>query len=126
MNIINRYAKRWMTLKEIFIMMKNKILTSKQALERSYPYYEMNIENTRYTNELEQQIDEEWASANIKSWVYMCGDKVYAGKKRDLEQIGSVLRSIFSIEELKKKRKYEELEHLNYGKAKENPYFNVF
>ncbi len=106
--------------------MKNKVLTSKQAIKMPYPYYEMEITNTRYTEELERQIDENWASANIKSWVYMCGDKIYAGKKRDLSEIGKVLRSIFSIEELKKERKLAQIEELNYGKQAENPYFNVF
>ena len=67
--------------------MKNKILTSEQAVKMPYPYYEMEITDTRYTEELEHQIDENWASANIKSWVYMCGDKIYAGKKRDLSEI---------------------------------------
>ena len=56
----------------------------------------------------------------------MCGDKIYAGKKRDLSEIGKVLRSIFSIEELKKERKLAQIEELNYGKQAENPYFNVF
>ena len=107
-------------------MQKNKILTSEQAVKMSYPYYEMEITNTRYTEELERQIDENWASVNIKSWVYMCGDKIYAGKKRDLSEIGKVLRSIFSIEELKKERKLAQIEELNYGKQAENPYFNVF
>lgn len=106
--------------------MKNKILTSEQAVKMPYPYYEMEITDTRYTEELERQIDENWASANIKSWVYMCGDKIYAGKKRDLSELGKVLRSIFSIEELKKERKLAQIEELNYGKQAENPYFNVF
>ena len=106
--------------------MKNKLLNSAQALKVKYPYYVMNIENTRYTDQLEKEIDKKWASANLKTWCYMCGDKIYAGSKGDIGKIGSVLRSIFSIEELKKERKLAQIEELNYGKQAENPYFNVF
>jgi hypothetical protein len=106
--------------------MTNKILTSQQAVDQHYPYYEMKIDDTRYTDELSKEIDEDWASANIKSWVYMCGDNIYAGKKRDLLEVAKVLRSIFSIEELKKERKLSQIEELNYGKQADNPYFNVF
>ena len=106
--------------------MTNKILTSQQAVDQHYPYYEMKIDDTRYTDELSKEIDEDWASANIKSWVYMCGDNIYAGKKRDLLEVAKGLRSIFSIEELKKERKLSQIEELNYGKQADNPYFNVF
>ena len=106
--------------------MKNKILTSEQAIKMPYPYYEMEILDSRYTEKLEQQIDEQWASANIKSWCYICGDKIYAGTRRDLEKIGSLMRSVFSIEELKKDREKPVYETLNYSMAKENPYFKVF
>jgi hypothetical protein len=106
--------------------MKNKLLNSAQALKVKYPYYVMNIENTRYTDQLEKEIDKKWASANLKTWCYMCGDKIYAGSKGDIGKIGSVLRSIFSIEELKKDREKANYEVLNYGDPKKNPYFNVF
>ena len=106
--------------------MKNKLLNSAQALKVRYPYYVMNIENTRYTDELEKEIDKKWASANLKTWCYMCGDKIYAWRKGELGKIGSVLRSIFSIEELKKDREKENYEVLNYADPDKNPYFNVF
>ena len=106
--------------------MSSKILKSEEALKKQYPYYEMSIENTTYSDELEDNIDEEWCSANIKSWCYMCGDKIYAGTRRDLEKIGSLMRSIFSIEELKRDREKPVYENLNYGTAKDNPYFKVF
>jgi len=106
--------------------MSNKILRSEQVLKKKYPFYEMIIENDSYTDQLEQNIDEEWASANIKTWCYICGDKIYAGARRDLEKVGSLMRSIFSIEELKKEREKPEYEVYNYSMAKENPYFKVF
>ena len=37
--------------------MKSKLLNSHQALKVKYPYYVMNIENTRYTDQLEKEID---------------------------------------------------------------------
>ena len=106
--------------------MSSKILKSQEVLKKKYPFYEMSIEDTTYSDELEQNIDEEWASANIKSWCYICGDKIYAGTRRDLEKIGSLMRCIFSIEELKKDREKPVYETLNYSMAKENPYFKVF
>ena len=52
--------------------MSSKILKSQEVLKKKYPFYEMSIEDTTYSDELEQNIDEEWASANIKSWCYIC------------------------------------------------------
>lgn len=106
--------------------MTNKILISEQAIKQKYPYYEMTIENDSYTDILETNIDEEWASTNIKTWCYICGDKIYSGSKGDLGRIGSLMRSIFSIEELKKDREKPQYETLNYGTVKDNPYFKVF